>query len=122
MMYYILNANNEIIRDSFTAFDGALSMPDENYKIVNGYNGALFFEEYTKTAEYKQKAEQWEEETKIKSLRRMRERECFSVTDRGYLWYTQLTEQQLTELNKWYKAWLDVTATQVVPQRPEWLK
>lgn len=59
MIYYIMNENNEIIRDDFIYFEGALSMPEQNYKIVNGYNGAVFFEEYTHTEEYKQKEEQW---------------------------------------------------------------
>lgn len=122
MIYYILNKNNEITRDSFTAFDGALSMPNEEYKIVNGYNGSLFFEEYTHTEEYKQKETQWRSEHEIKNLRRRRENECFSVINRGYLWYAQLTEQQLSELNDWYNAWLNVTETLEVPDRPEWIK
>ena len=122
MIYYMLNENNEITRDDFNYFEGALSMPEEDYRIVNGYNGALFFEEYTHTEEYKQKERQWNNEHEIKDLRRRRESECFSVINRGYLWYAQLTEQQLAELNAWYSAWLNVTETAEVPDKPDWLK
>ena len=121
MIYYILNENNEIVRDDFNYFDGALSMPNEDYKIVNGYNGALFFEEYTHTEEYKQKEARWQQMQELKNLRRQREAECFSVVNRGYLWYSRLSEQQLSELESWYNAWLDVTETLVPPQRPSWL-
>lgn len=117
-----MNENNEIMRDDFNYFDGALSMPDEEYKIVNGYNGVLFFEEYTHAEEYKQKEEEWQNEHELKMLRRRREAECFPVINRGYLWCTQLTEQQLVELNEWYTDWLNVTETLVMPETPDWLK
>ena len=121
MIYYQLNENKEIIRDDFNYFDGARSMPDEDYKILNGYNGALFLEDYMHTEEYKQKEAQWQSDHELKSLRRRRETECFSIINRGYLWYTQLSEQQLVELNEWYNAWLNVTETRTVPQKPVWL-
>ena len=122
MIYYIMNENNEIIRDDFIYFEGALSMPDQDYKIVNGYNGGVFFEEYTHTEEYKQKEEQWLHNQELKDLRRQREIECFSVINRGYLWYYQLSESQLAELSAWYNAWLNVTETLEIPKKPSWLK
>lgn len=122
MIYYIMNENNEIVRDDFKYFDGALSMPNKDYKIVNGYNGAVFFEEYTYTEEYKQKEAQWQQEHELKELRRQREAECFSVINRGYLWYSRLSEQQLSELSVWYNAWLNVTETLEIPQKPSWLE
>lgn len=56
------------------------------------------------------------------SLRFARAMECFSVINRGYGWYLTLTEDQKTELTEWYKAWLDVTETNIVPKKPDWLK
>ena len=55
-------------------------------------------------------------------LRDKRETECFSIINRGALWYNTLTEEQLVELQDWYKAWLDVTETRVVPEKLEWIK
>lgn len=55
-------------------------------------------------------------------LRRRRETECFSMINRGQLWYDGLSAEQKTELDKWYKAWLDVTDTLTVPDKPEWLR
>lgn len=58
----------------------------------------------------------------ISSLRARREVECFSVINRGEFWYSKLTEEQKEELKSWYNAWLDVTATRIVPEKPIWLK
>lgn len=55
-------------------------------------------------------------------LRNLRNDECFSIINRGKLWYDTLTEQQIVELNAWYKAWLDVTKTKEIPVKPSWLK
>ena len=122
MIYYLMNENKEIIRDDFCDFENALSMENEDYKIVNGYNGALFFEEYTKTDEYKKKAEDWQAKQKLKQLRQQRKDECFSIVNRGYLWYKQLSEEQTAELEKWYKDWLAVTETMKIPQKLDWIK
>lgn len=122
-VYYLQNENQEIIEDGFEKFDEkCLSMNKSEYKIVNGYNGALFFVEYTKTDEYKAKAEEFKASSELNELRHRREEECFSVVNRGALWYDRLTEAQKTELDGWYEAWLDVTETKNVPQQPGWLK
>lgn len=55
------------------------------------------------------------------SLRAKRERECFSIVNRGQLWYDTLTENQKIKLKKWYIAWLDVTDTLVIPDKPDWI-
>lgn len=55
-------------------------------------------------------------------LRGQREKDCFRVINRGQLWYATLTVVQLKELAEWYKAWLDVTETFIVPEMPDWLK
>lgn len=54
-------------------------------------------------------------------LRSLREVECFPVINRGELWYSMLTESQLTELKTWYIAWLNVTETLEVPEKPTWI-
>lgn len=54
-------------------------------------------------------------------LRLMRHRECFSVINRGSFWYDFLTLEQKEELREWYQAWLEVTDTNEIPQKPLWL-
>jgi len=60
-------------------------------------------------------------EERKENLRFRRETECFSVVNRGQLWYEGITLSQLLELRQWYKAWLDVTTTLVAPDKPKWL-
>ncbi len=79
-----------------------------NYCIVNGVLVAR-----DKTNDTKQ--------LQLQQLRNRRQSECFVVINRGQLWYDTLTAEQKSELNSWYKAWLDVTATAVVPTRPSWI-
>ena len=55
------------------------------------------------------------------SLRSQREKICFPYINRGYLWYSKLTDEQKDELDSWYQAWLDVTKTKCIPDVPEWL-
>lgn len=56
-------------------------------------------------------------------LKDRRQRECFDIADnRSQMWYNHLTQEQKDELNTWYEAWLDVTETKIIPNKPEWLK
>jgi hypothetical protein len=41
--------------------------------------------------------------------------------NRGQLWHASLTAEQVLELTTWYNAWLDVTDTLIVPDKPNWL-
>ena len=61
-------------------------------------------------------------EAKKDEFRMRREKECFSVINRGQLWYEGVSITQLLELRQWYKAWLNVTETMVVPEKPAWLE
>lgn len=61
------------------------------------------------------------EEEEIKLLRLKREKDCFTYINRGQLWYNHLTDEQKQELDVWYTAWLDVTETKVIPNKPLWL-
>ena len=63
-----------------------------------------------------------EAEERQEEYRRRREQECFSVINRGWLWYEDLNTEQKSELKQWYRAWLDGTPTQSVPEKPAWLK
>ena len=60
-------------------------------------------------------------EAKKADFRLRRETECFSVINRGQLWYEGVSLVQLLELRSWYKSWLNVTETMVVPDKPSWL-
>lgn len=65
----------------------------------------------------------------IDFLRSIREKECFSVINRGQLWYASLTYEQVAELDVWYKEWLDITDNyeagagikKIIPVKPKWL-
>lgn len=81
-----------------------------SYRVRDGT--ATFDEERLKTIE---------EKTALEDYRERRENECFSVVNRGTLWYEELTQKQKSELRKWYRAWLDGTATLTVPEKPAWL-
>ena len=67
------------------------------------------------------KAVKLNEEWVLTDLRRQREVRCFSVINRGKLWYDKLTEVQLEELDAWYNAWLNVTETLTIPEKPSWI-
>lgn len=62
-----------------------------------------------------------EHEQLIVNLRSRRMIECFPYINRGELWYNTLTSAQKAELDTWYHAWLEVTETLVVPEKPDWL-
>lgn len=55
------------------------------------------------------------------AIRARRERECYSVINRGQLWYEGISLARLAELRQWYKAWRDAPATLIIPDRPDWL-
>lgn len=59
---------------------------------------------------------------KLTELRNCRKEKCFSVINRGKIWYDTLSDTQLQELKVWYLAWLNVTTTLVEPTMPTWLK
>lgn len=57
----------------------------------------------------------------LQNIRTRREIECFSVINRGQLWYNKLTDDQKNELPEWYQQWLDAPETGVIPKKPSWL-
>ena len=72
-------------------------------------------------ADIRRKEAEEQAEAAKTAYRQRRQAECFSVINRGRLWYDALTEEQLSELKTWYRAWLDGTNTQTIPEKPEWL-
>lgn len=58
----------------------------------------------------------------LDELRLRREKECFVIINRGMPWYNTLTDKQKQEIDVWYKAWLDVTETRIVPEKLIWLR
>ncbi len=67
------------------------------------------------------KLKEIETERELFGLRSQREKTCFPYINRGALWYSKLSDEQIDELDAWYQAWLDVTETKAVPEAPEWL-
>lgn len=69
-----------------------------------------------------------EEEIK-ENLRFERQMLCFEIINRGeifwsYLWAKYSADEVLTkkqELMNWYHAWLNVTDTKSIPEKPYWL-
>lgn len=57
----------------------------------------------------------------IAEIRSQREISCFPYVNRGYMWYSMLTDNQKEEFSKWYQSWLDATETKIIPEKPEWL-
>jgi hypothetical protein len=99
----------------------AITLTDEEYNTIMeqvGNGGELLQDDNGRPYVRKTKES---EEREIENLRIMRENHCFSIINRGQLWYNTLTESQKTELYTWYHAWLDVTETKVIPTKPSWL-
>lgn len=87
---------------------------EENYRSYYLADGNVLVKNNDKQKEI-------EEQREVKDLRSQREKLCFPYINRGYLWYSKLTEEQKEELDVWYQAWLNVTTTKIVPSNPEWL-
>ena len=100
---------------------GGVEVPDPpdvehfeaNFSAYRLRDGALEYDAEKKT--------ELERKALCDALRRQREAECFSYINRGRLWYDRLTETQQSELAVWYEAWLHITETLTVPEKPSWL-
>lgn len=119
-MWYQKNEIGEIVSISTYQNDSTYSYT--NKEICYSFDGRLIFAEETETEEYKAAEAVYLAEKHKNDLRRRRERECFSVVNRGEPWYRQLSDGQKADLDVWYAAWLNVTETLQVPSAPSWLK
>lgn len=61
-------------------------------------------------------------ENQKQMIRRQRQQEFALYLDRSPLFYSELTEEQLTELKAWREAWKNAPETLEIPTRPDWLK
>lgn len=59
-------------------------------------------------------------ENQIENLRIRRQIECFNIVDRP-LWLASLSPEQYQEVVAWRQAWLNVTVSGEIPQKPLWL-
>lgn len=96
--------------------------------------GKLLYTEHIKEPIYEKQKEYvaYTQDEILENLRYMRQNECFSVINRGALWYNTLTSEQQQELNTWYQSWLDVPQVYletkpkdietIIPAKPSWLK
>lgn len=84
-----------------------------NFKAYKANNGILTYDEGKDTI--------LKSEAYLADLRNQRQYHCFPYINRGELWYETLSETEVEELDAWYKAWLDVTETFVIPEKPVWL-
>jgi len=73
----------------------------------------------------------------LEDVRFKRHQECFTVINRGKLWYDSLTKEQICELTLWYNNWLNITEVikellktnkvedinlcAIIPTRPSWI-
>jgi len=99
-----------VVVDSPSDFDDF----EKNYR-------SYYLSEDNKLRKNDDKCAEIEDENMLGTLRSQREKDCFPYVNRGYLWYSKLTDEQKEELGVWYQTWLDVTETKVVPEKPEWL-
>ena len=82
-----------------------------NYRLF--IEDGKYFKEYT--------SEQEHQIVVVDSIRARREKECFSVINRGQLWYASLTSEQIADLEQWYADWLLAPQTMLIPDKPSWL-
>lgn len=55
------------------------------------------------------------------NIRLRREKECFPIINRSWMWHARLTNEQQLELARWYQNWLDAPATGIIPITPAWI-
>ena len=121
-MYVILNEQNYVI--SYAIFGipvDAVQVPDpEDYTHFLAHYRTYKLEDNNLVFDA-ERGVQLEQEERLEELRERRKNECFAYVDRSKFWYDSLTPAQLAELDEFYEAWLQVTTTFVIPERPEWL-
>ena len=123
--YVIVDSNNDVVAisegfkikmDNCTTHELEGSI---DHSLIEGYvyqDGKLQFNNERSKLRKKQ--------TQIWQLRSQREEECFSIINRGDVWYSKVvnTEERRQELAAWYQDWLNVTNTLTPPKKPSWIK
>lgn len=111
--------SGKVVMVSNGKFDETFELSEEEYDV--GFDGKLYSETELQSDDYLAQKNAFDNSIALIELRNQREEECFSVINRGALWYDRLTEEQKQELSAWYQAWLDAPQTNVVPAKPAWL-
>ena len=121
-MQVLLDENGFVVAYAIIGdLNGGIEVPDpENLTHFETHFSAYKVRDGTVAFDSEQNALLEQEQLK-EAFRQRREKECFAVINRGQLWYESITLPQLLELRAWYKAWLNVTETMVVPEKPSWL-
>jgi len=119
---YITTKNDYVENFSFDILDGGVLVEisekqfkdfDTNYKSYKLVKGKIVKDTKFHNA--------ITTKNKQNEIRELREIECFTIINRGKLWYEKLTPKQEQELSKWYQDWLDAPGTMEVPKRLRWL-
>lgn len=111
--------SGKVVMASNGKFDETFELSEEEYDV--GFDGKLYSETELQSDDYLARRNAFDNSIALIELRNQREEECFSVINRGALWYDRLTEEQKQELSAWYQAWLDAPQTSVIPTKPAWL-
>lgn len=121
-MQVLLDENGFVVAYAIIGdLNGGIEVPDpENLTHFETHFSAYKVRDGTVAFDSEQNALLEQEQLK-EAFRQRREKECFAVINRGQLWYEGISIQQLLELRQWYKDWLEVTETMVVPEKPTWL-
>lgn len=120
--YIYINKNGETCDkqdNNYSYFKIEQSLLSEMFKEINDSQ----FSPLLKKLSFKEDGSPFVEavSANLPYLRTRRENECFSIINRGQLWYNNLTSSQKNELSLWYENWLNVTETLEIPHKPEWL-
>lgn len=116
--------NTIIVRESIrheTSIDGEPQYSAEEYRADVDATPNLLQKVLTNKEAWKQYVITLVTEREKQKIRSQRESECFSVINRGQMWFDTLSEKQKSDLNDWYRAWLDAPETLTIPDKPEWL-
>lgn len=112
--------SGKVVMASDGKFDETFELAEEEYDV--GFDGKLYSETELQSDDYLAQKNAFDNSIALIELRNQREEECFSVINRGALWYERLTEEQKQELSTWYQAWLDAPQTGSAPDPLDWVK
>ena len=102
--------------------------------LINGNNEIYYVLEkerqnYSDREATQEEINTYKSNLELEQLRNLRQ-ECFSVVNRGSLWFNRLTDEQKQDIDNWYQEWLDITdkyvygidIATIIPKKPVWLK
>lgn len=111
--------SGKVVMVSDGKFDETFELSEEEYDV--GFDGKLYSETELQSDDYLAQKNAFDNSIALIELRNQREEECFSVINRGALWYDKLTNEQKEELSSWYEEWLNAPETGIIPSKPTWI-